>query len=224
MRVPFDELLYIQRGRHYGFPPRHPKYLPNVIDEPSAFDYMPQHQSACGLFFNESVAEGGKLFGPERWRHEAFVTGFSRGRLWLTSLAKTAAGYVAKNETIACMKHLPIDLCSDLEGRLLVSTLGGIPDWGNSPAGHGFLYKIAYKQQKWQDAANFLEAILSKYPTDILGDDATFYLAELYDYKLNDKAKAMQYYQDLFVKYPGSLFVVDARKRYRQLRGDKVAD
>jgi tetratricopeptide (TPR) repeat protein len=85
-------------------------------------------------------------------------------------------------------------------------------------------YKIAYKQQKWQEAANFLETILSKYPTDILGDDATFYLAELYDYKLNDKAKAMQYYQDLFVKYPGSLFVVDARKRYRQLRGDKVAD
>ena len=23
---PFDELLHIQRGRHYGFPPRHPKY------------------------------------------------------------------------------------------------------------------------------------------------------------------------------------------------------
>ena len=32
---PFDELLHIQPGRHYGFPPRHPKYLPDVIDEPS---------------------------------------------------------------------------------------------------------------------------------------------------------------------------------------------
>src|SRR2546430_9086243 len=30
---PFDELLHIQPGRHYGFPPRHPKYLPDVIDE-----------------------------------------------------------------------------------------------------------------------------------------------------------------------------------------------
>lgn len=85
-------------------------------------------------------------------------------------------------------------------------------------------YRIAFKQQKWQEAANFLEAIINKYPTDILGDDATFYLAELYDYKLNDKAKAMQFYQDLFVKYPGSLFVVDARKRFRQLRGDKIAE
>ena len=36
---PFDELLHIQRGRHYGFPARHPMHLPNVIDEPSTFDY-----------------------------------------------------------------------------------------------------------------------------------------------------------------------------------------
>lgn len=50
---PFDELLHIQPGRHYGFPPRHPKHLPNVFDEPSTFDYGPQHQSTCGLCFNE---------------------------------------------------------------------------------------------------------------------------------------------------------------------------
>jgi glucose/arabinose dehydrogenase len=25
---PFDELLHIQTGRHYGFPPRHPRHLP----------------------------------------------------------------------------------------------------------------------------------------------------------------------------------------------------
>jgi len=52
---PLDELLHIQPGRHYGFPPRHPKHLPNVIDEPSVFDYTPQHQSNCGLNFNEPV-------------------------------------------------------------------------------------------------------------------------------------------------------------------------
>ncbi|MGH9172850.1 MAG: DUF7133 domain-containing protein, partial [Vicinamibacterales bacterium] len=49
---PFDELLHIQKGRHYGFPPRHPRHLPDVIDEPSVFDYTPQHQSTCGLNFN----------------------------------------------------------------------------------------------------------------------------------------------------------------------------
>jgi len=49
---PFDELLHILPGRHYGFPPRHPRHLPDVIDEPSLFDYAPQHQSTCGLCFN----------------------------------------------------------------------------------------------------------------------------------------------------------------------------
>src|SRR5678816_4037842 len=60
---PFDELLHVQPGRHYGFPPRHPKYLPNVIDEPSVFDYGPQHQSTCGLNFNNPI-NGGPVFGP----------------------------------------------------------------------------------------------------------------------------------------------------------------
>ena len=69
---PFDELLLIEKGRHYGFPPRHPKHLPDVTDEPSTFDYGPQHQSTCGLFFNEPV-NGGPLFGPAWWRGDAFV-------------------------------------------------------------------------------------------------------------------------------------------------------
>lgn len=49
---PFDELLHIQTNKRYGFPPRHPKHLPHVFDEPSLFDYRPQHQSTCGMAFN----------------------------------------------------------------------------------------------------------------------------------------------------------------------------
>ncbi len=48
---PFDELLHIRPSLHYGFPPRHPQHLPEVVDEPSTFDYAPQHQSAVGLCF-----------------------------------------------------------------------------------------------------------------------------------------------------------------------------
>jgi glucose/arabinose dehydrogenase len=65
---PLDELLHIEPGRHYGFPPRHPKHLPDVIDEPSVFDYAPQHQSTCGLNFNEPVLPGGPTFGA--WWHD----------------------------------------------------------------------------------------------------------------------------------------------------------
>ena len=49
---PFDELLHIVEGKHYGFPPRHPKHLPNVVNEPAVFDYAPQHQSTCGIFID----------------------------------------------------------------------------------------------------------------------------------------------------------------------------
>jgi tetratricopeptide (TPR) repeat protein len=85
-------------------------------------------------------------------------------------------------------------------------------------------YRIAYKQQKWNLAADYLSKIISNYSYDVLADDAYLRLAELYDTKLNDKARAMQYYQELFVKFPGSTFAVDARKRYRVLRGDKVSE
>ncbi len=60
---PLDELLHIRldKVRHYGFPARHPKHLPDVIDEPSTFDYGPQHQSTCGFCFNEPVKKDGPI-------------------------------------------------------------------------------------------------------------------------------------------------------------------
>ncbi len=82
-------------------------------------------------------------------------------------------------------------------------------------------YKIAFKQQKYREAAVFLDRLIVAYGPDILGDDATFKIAQLYDYYLNDKEKAKQYYLDVITNYPGSLFRIDAQKRYRILRGDK---
>jgi len=140
---PLDELLHIQAGRHYGFPPRHPKHLPNVIDEPSVFDYAPQHQSTCGLNFNLSV-NGGPAFGPSAWAGDAFVSGYSRGKIWRTKLVKTSAGYVAKNQLFASLSSLTVDACISPRGDLVVSTHGGEPDWGSGPNGEGRLYKISY--------------------------------------------------------------------------------
>ncbi|MDB6122380.1 MAG: hypothetical protein JWQ71_1373 [Pedosphaera sp.] len=141
---PFDELLHIQAGRHYGFPPRHPKYLPNVLDEPSVFDYAPQHESTCGLHFNEPVANGNKVFGPAWWQGDAIVSGESRGKIWRTKLVKTAAGYVAQNNLIACLNMLTIDAVPTPQGDLLVTCHSGKPDWGTGPQGKGKLFKISY--------------------------------------------------------------------------------
>ncbi|MEQ2008049.1 MAG: ThuA domain-containing protein, partial [Limisphaerales bacterium] len=140
---PFDELLHIQPGRHYGFPPRHPKHLPNVFDEPSTFDYGPQHQSTCGLNFNEPV-NGGKIFGPSHWAGDALVTGESRGKLYRTKLVKTAAGYVAQNHLIACLNYLTVDACLTPRGDLLVACHTGKPDWGTGPNGPGKLFLIRH--------------------------------------------------------------------------------
>jgi putative heme-binding domain-containing protein len=140
---PFDELLHIQPGRHYGFPPRHPKHLPNVIDEPSVFDYAPQHQSTCGLTFNESV-NGGPTFGPASWAGDALIAGESRGKIYRTKLVKTARGYVAQNRLIACTKELAIDVTVSPRGDLLLCTHSGAPDWGTGPAGKGHIYRIRY--------------------------------------------------------------------------------
>ncbi|HVY71289.1 MAG TPA: c-type cytochrome, partial [Verrucomicrobiae bacterium] len=140
---PFDELLHIQTGRHYGFPPRHPRYLTGVIDEPSVYDYGPQHQSTCGLNFNLPV-NGGPAFGPAWWAGDAIVCGYSRGKIWRTKLVKTAAGYVAQNQQIASLSALTVDACVSPDGGLLVATHSGEPDWGSGPNGPGQLYKIIH--------------------------------------------------------------------------------
>jgi putative heme-binding domain-containing protein len=138
---PFDELLHIQPGRHYGFPPRHPRHLPRVIDEPSVFDYGPQHQSTCGLNFNDPV-NGGPVFGPAWWAGDALICGESRGKLFRTKLAKTAAGYVAQNNVLASLNMLTIDACVSPRGEMVVAVHSGPPDWGTGPTGKGKLFKI----------------------------------------------------------------------------------
>src|SRR5690606_3567380 len=77
----FDELLHVEPGRHYGLPPRHPRYLPNVVDEPSVVDFGPQHQSVCGIAFNEA-GEGRRRFGPAHWEDDVVAAGESRGKLY----------------------------------------------------------------------------------------------------------------------------------------------
>jgi putative heme-binding domain-containing protein len=139
---PFDELLHIRTGLHYGFPPMHPRHLPSVIDEPSVFDYGPQHQSAVGLAFNEPVSENGPVFGPAWWRGDALVAAMSRGKIYRTQLVKTAAGYVAANSTIAQLQRIIIDQAVSPTGALAVTLHSGKPDWGTGPTGAGELWKL----------------------------------------------------------------------------------
>lgn len=73
-----------------------------------------------------------------------------------------------------------------------------------------------------QKTVDNLQQIVDKFSTDILADDALFMLAEIYQNRLKDKEKAMELYQKILEKYPGSIYAADARKRFRQLRGDSI--
>jgi hypothetical protein len=47
-------------------------------------------------------------------------------------------------------------------------------------------------------------------------------LARLYETQLNEPKKAQELYFKLFTEFTGSTFAIDARKRYRLLRGDEI--
>ena len=76
-------------------------------------------------------------------------------------------------------------------------------------------------QGKWVESVAYLEELLKYYSEDILADDALFQLGDMYENQLNDKEKAAEYYKRILFNYKGSLYVVEARKRFRALRGDK---
>ncbi len=81
-------------------------------------------------------------------------------------------------------------------------------------------YKIEKDRQHYDKAAEYLEKIVSLYGDDILADNAIFYLGELNQKFLNNEEKAKQYYEKIILEYKDSTFVIEARKRYRKLRGD----
>jgi len=84
------------------------------------------------------------------------------------------------------------------------------------------LSKLALELGNETEAIDYLDQILAAYKYDILSDDAAFKKAEIYDYNLQDTEKAKRLYQEFLVEYPGSMYVAEARKRFRFLRGDLI--
>jgi len=81
---------------------------------------------------------------------------------------------------------------------------------------------ILIKQKSYFEAEKLLKRVIENYGDQLLADDAVFKLAELYEYYLKDISQAMEYYQKILKDYSDSLYVVQARNRYRTLRGDNV--
>jgi tetratricopeptide (TPR) repeat protein len=87
------------------------------------------------------------------------------------------------------------------------------------------LYKkatLASRRGRYQEAVTLLTQLTERFSDDVLGDNATFLLGDVYETRLNDTEKAKAAYETLLLKYPGSTFTVEARKRFRKLRGDTI--
>jgi tetratricopeptide (TPR) repeat protein len=81
---------------------------------------------------------------------------------------------------------------------------------------------IYTKKGMYNEALEAYKRVVENYGDEIFGDDAFFKMAELYQFYVNDLEKAKTTYQELLTKYPGSIYTVEARKRFRKLRGDNV--
>ena len=79
---------------------------------------------------------------------------------------------------------------------------------------------ILRKEASFEEALVLLERIETEYFNDVLGDDAYFLSGRIYEEDLSDTIKAMEIYNNFLLKYPGSVYSTDARKRFRMLRGD----
>ncbi|MBM3400749.1 MAG: tetratricopeptide repeat protein [Bacteroidetes bacterium] len=82
--------------------------------------------------------------------------------------------------------------------------------------------KIYLNSNNLDQAIIQLQFIIDNYSSDLWGDDALFMLADIYENKLNQAEKAIELYQRIINDYSGSLYIIEARKRFRQLRGDKL--
>ena len=98
---------------------------------------------------------------------------------------------------------------------------------GNLYSEHGLNDDILYlkarlyeKKRDYKTAEAIYQEIIEKYPEEIRADNALYNQAQLYEHQLNDLEKAKACYEKLFLEYTDSTFAIEARKRYRELRGD----
>ena len=84
--------------------------------------------------------------------------------------------------------------------------------------------KIYVKHKGFDKAIPLLEDIIKNHKDDLKGDDATFLLAEINEEQLHNKDKAMELYKSVITDFGNSLLVIEARKKYRLLRGDVITE
>jgi tetratricopeptide (TPR) repeat protein len=82
--------------------------------------------------------------------------------------------------------------------------------------------RLLIQQKDYAAAVPLLKKIADEHSSSLWADDAVFMLGDIYENRLSDKEQAKKYYQKIITDYAGSLWINEARKRFRLLRGDKI--
>ncbi|MFH7016031.1 tetratricopeptide repeat protein [Flavobacterium sp. FlaQc-47] len=83
------------------------------------------------------------------------------------------------------------------------------------------LGKIYESQKDYNSALSQYQQIIDNHSDGIYVDEALFFSAEIYNDELKDTEKAKPLYEKVIFNHQDSIYFVDARKKYRELRGDK---
>ena len=93
--------------------------------------------------------------------------------------------------------------------------------------GHGLSDEILFVKARMAEttgdyvaATNLLETLSIAYNFDILADNSLYKLGMIYMYSMNQPEKAKIAFEKLIEKYSSSVYIVDARREYRKIRGN----
>jgi tetratricopeptide (TPR) repeat protein len=82
------------------------------------------------------------------------------------------------------------------------------------------LGKIYEKQGEYNLALAQYQNIIAQHSDGIYIDEALYFSAEIENNKLHQPEKAKPLYEKIIFNHQDSIYFVEARKKYRQLRGD----
>ena len=85
------------------------------------------------------------------------------------------------------------------------------------------LYRLGKTYEKLGDYSSALsqyQTIIDKHSEGIYVDEALYFSAEIYNKQLKDTEKAKPLYEKLVFHHEDSIYFVDARRKFRELRGD----
>ena len=81
---------------------------------------------------------------------------------------------------------------------------------------------LATKRHDYIKALSYLKTIYEQYGQDVLGDDAVFKTADIYQNYLHQTQQAKHFYEQLIIDYPGSTYVQTARQKLAEINNGVI--